>query len=96
MVTRRTVLRLTAGAVTAFAPLLLPAAAQAAPSPALPSVTTATITVDEIMALYRRMFVLRTPAHDDDNGTTTWANNDATFTLNRVRDEVVIQGAGGA
>ncbi len=87
MLTRRDALKFAALAAATSTPLPLAASVSAAPAPAV-------MTVDDIMALYRRMFVLHAPVNRDD-GTTTWANDDAIFTLDRARDEVVVSGLDG-
>ncbi len=95
MLTRRDALKLAAtGAAVALAPLPLAASVSAAPAPPVLTDPPAPVvmTVDDIMALYRRMFVLRAPV-DRDDGTTTWANDDAIFVLDRRKDQVVIYGA---
>ncbi|MDP9355054.1 MAG: hypothetical protein M3Q71_09110 [Chloroflexota bacterium] len=94
--TRRDALKLAAGAAVALAPLPLAASVSAAPALPVPTdpPAPAVMTVDDIMALYRRMFVLHAPV-DRDDGTTTWANDDAIFTLDRARDEVVVSGLDG-
>ncbi|MDP9356043.1 MAG: hypothetical protein M3R02_12325 [Chloroflexota bacterium] len=94
MLSRRDTLKLAAGVVVSFAPLSLPASAAADPAPLVITdpAPPAVMTVDDIMDLYRRMFVLRAPV-DRDDGTTTWANDDAIFVLDRRKDQVVVYGA---
>ncbi len=90
-ISRRQVLQLAAGTAVGLAPLSLAASVSATPVPTDPA-SSPVMTVDEIMDLYRRMFVLRAPV-DRDDGTTTWANDDAIFVLDRRKDQVVIYGA---
>ncbi len=94
--TRRTVLQLAAGAAAARAPLSLATSVSAVPAPAVSTdpESLPAMTVDDIMALYRRMFVLRAPV-DGEDGTTTWANDDAIFVLDRRKGQVVVYGASG-